>query len=175
MTDNFFEKAFSQTFKTEGGYVNNPNDSGGPTKYGITLKTYRQYYPSATINTIKNLTPEQAKVFYREYFWLKNGYDKIKIECFALKVFDACVNMGEFQAHLCLQRALNCVGSKLKEDGVLGENTLKVLNFTGDPTWNFAVLCSYKSELAGFYRVLIAKKPKNKEFETGWLKRAYHG
>ncbi len=102
------------------------------------------------------------------------GYDRITIEDLAVKIFDAAINMGAQQAHICLQRALNCVGFKLVEDGHIGEQTLNALNHGGNPEWQFAILCAYRSELAGFYRLLAEKKSQNKKFLNGWLKkRAY--
>lgn len=172
-TQTVFDRAFAFSLEKEGGFVNDPKDAGGATKYGVSLRTYRLYYPEADENTIQNLTVEAAKAFYQKYFWAANRYNEIKNVELAIKTFDACINMGPRQAHLCLQRALNCVGFKLKEDGGLGPETLKALNRTESPEWNFAVLCAYRSELAGYYRLLAATKPNNQKFLNGWLARAY--
>lgn len=168
-----FNKAFEIALKNEGGFVNDPADAGGATKYGISLKTYRKNHPEATVETIKNLSLKDAEEFYLNEFWLRYGYDRITEPDLAIKVFDATINMGPLQAHICLQRALNCVGASLEEDGVLGAKTLNVLNRGGCPEWQFAILCAFRSELAGFYRLLAANKPQNKKFLNGWLKRAY--
>lgn len=174
MDKTVFNKAFNNSLAHEGGFVNDPADSGGATKYGITLKTYREKHPEATIDAIKNLTVKDAEDFYFKEFWLRYGYDRITIEDLAVKIFDAAINMGAQQAHICLQRALNCVGFKLVEDGHIGEQTLNALNHGGNPEWQFAILCAYRSELAGFYRLLAEKKSQNKKFLNGWLKkRAY--
>lgn len=170
---NVFDRAFSYSLGKEGGFVNDPEDPGGATKYGVSLRTYRLYYPTANEETIQNLTVEEAKAFYQKYFWQAKGYDEIKNADLAVKVFDACINMGPRQAHLCLQRALNCVGFKLKEDGRLGSETLKALNRTECPEWSFAILCAYRSELAGYYRLLAGTKPKLQKFLNGWIARAY--
>lgn len=166
-------KAFNNSLAHEGGFVNDPDDAGGATKYGITLKTYKESHPEATVETIKNLTVKDAEEFYFKEFWLRYGYDRISVDDLAIKIFDAAINMGTRQAHLCLQRALNCVGFKLSEDGQIGEETLTALNHGGCPEWQFAILCAYRSELAGFYRLLAETKPKNKKFLAGWLRRAY--
>lgn len=168
-----FGRAFNNSLGFEGGFVDDPDDAGGATKYGISLRTYKKYHPDATAQNIKNMTLDEAKIFYHQYFWLPNRYNEIKNEDLAVKIFDAAINTGPAQAHLCLQRALNCVGFKLKEDGRLGDKTLEALNYTGSPEWGFAILCAYRSELAGFYRLLAETKPKNKKFLNGWLKRAY--
>lgn len=173
MDKTVFNKAFNNSLGHEGGFVNDPDDAGGATKYGITLKTYKESHPAATVETIKNLSVKDAEEFYFKEFWLRYGYDRISVDDLAIKIFDAAINMGTRQAHLCLQRALNCVGFKLSEDGQIGEETLTALNHGGCPEWQFAILCAYRSELAGFYRLLAETKPKNKKFLAGWLRRAY--
>ena len=55
---NNFDSAFTIILGSEGGYVNDPRDSGGETKYGIAKK----FYPNLDI---KNLTVEQAKAIYK--------------------------------------------------------------------------------------------------------------
>lgn len=58
-----FEQAIAFTLSWEGGYVNDPNDPGGETKYGISKKSYGHL-------DIKNLTVEQAEAIYYEDYWL---------------------------------------------------------------------------------------------------------
>jgi lysozyme family protein len=52
-----------------------------------------------------------------------------------------------------LQRALRAVGFDLKDDEVIGRRTLEALNRTEQPEWNFAILCAFRSECAGYYRL----------------------
>ena len=49
-----FNEIIEKVLEHEGGYVNDPKDLGGETKYGIT----KRFYPDIDI---KNLTIEQAK------------------------------------------------------------------------------------------------------------------
>ena len=81
-----FEKAMNFIFKWEGGYVNDGNDPGGETNYGISKRAYPNL-------DIKNLTKDEAKqIYYRDY-WEKSG-------CFDLPypldivVLDTAVNLG---------------------------------------------------------------------------------
>lgn len=70
----------------EGGYVNNPKDPGGETKYGISKRAYPEL-------DIKNLTVAHAKELYiRDYYSLVVD-DKMT---FPQKAFmtDTAVNMG---------------------------------------------------------------------------------
>ena len=59
-----FDKAMNFVGLMEGGYVNDPIDKGGETKYGISKRSYPNL-------DIKNLTKEQAREIYYKDFWLK--------------------------------------------------------------------------------------------------------
>ena len=49
----------------EGGFINNPLDSGGPTNWGITQQTLSDWLGhAATIDDVKNLTKDQAVEIY---------------------------------------------------------------------------------------------------------------
>lgn len=52
----------------EGGYVNDPKDLGGETKYGISKRTFPDV-------DIKNLTLAQAQEIYRTYYWNQYNLD----------------------------------------------------------------------------------------------------
>ncbi len=81
-----FKLALQFTLSKEGGYVNDPNDPGGETKWGIS----KRFHPNLDI---RNLTPEQAAGIYQTEYWDKVGCDQIPFpECVA--VFDTAVNCG---------------------------------------------------------------------------------
>lgn len=79
-----FDIAFDRLIDHEGGYVNDPKDPGGETKFGISKRSYPDV-------DIKNLTLEQAKAIYLRDFWnpLGNAHDAIKFQA-----FDFAVNSG---------------------------------------------------------------------------------
>jgi lysozyme family protein len=81
-----FERAFKFAISAEGGYVNDPDDPGGETKFGISKRAY----PSVDIAA---LTAEQAKEIYRRDYWERAGCDALKWPLNIL-VFDAAVNQG---------------------------------------------------------------------------------
>lgn len=76
----------------EGGYVNDPADPGGETKYGISKRAY----PNVDI---RNLTPELAGTIYENDYWGPAGCAQLP-PGMALVVFDSAVNCG-------VQRAVN--------------------------------------------------------------------
>ena len=91
-----FDKALEFTFRWEGGYVDDPDDPGGETKYGITKRTYPN-------EDIKNLTKERAKEIYKKDFWDAAGCQDLKwpVNCV---VFDMAVNMGVGRAKKILSK-----------------------------------------------------------------------
>lgn len=164
-----FELAIRKTLEHEGGYVDHPNDPGGATKYGISLRWYRSVIdPNATVNDIKSMSVEDAKTLYRDHFWI-DAYDRIFSERVAAKVFDMAVNMGKSQAHKLAQRAAQACGAKLEDDGVLGPVSIGAINGIDEG----AMMAALKATQAAFYRSLASAKPQFKSFINGWLKRAY--
>lgn len=91
-----FDKAFDRLIGVEAGYVNDPQDPGGETKWGISKRSYPNL-------DIKNLTRDQAKEIYLRDFWnvLGDTPDSIKFQ-----VFDFAVNSGIQTAVRKLQQAV---------------------------------------------------------------------
>ena len=157
-----FEKAFKYVIYNEGGYVNNPSDLGGETKYGISKRSYPNL-------DIKHLPLEQAKKIYFCDYWLKGKFEQISDDTLATQLFDLSVNLGIKAETIVLQRALRSVGMNVQEDGLLGPVTLSATN-NADTN---ALLAAIKSEAAGYYRLIAAKNPQQQKFLSGWLRRAY--
>lgn len=81
-----FHRVLMFTIPHEGGYVNDPDDPGGETKWGIS----KRYHPNVDI---KNLTPEQAaEIYYNEYY-IPSGANLLE-EPFSTVVFDTAVQLG---------------------------------------------------------------------------------
>ncbi len=173
-----FNKAVEKVLRHEGRYVNHPNDPGGATNYGISLRFLKQLGVEEadidgdgflTIEDIKAVTKEHAIRFYRLNFWDRYEYHKLPIKLDG-KVFNISVNMGPRRAHICLQRAVKAAGGpKLKQDGILGPKSRYAISSVPSE----CLLAAYKSEVAGIYRLLAEKNEKLEVFLKGWLRRAY--
>ena len=108
-----FDDIIEITLHHEGGYVNDPNDLGGETNFGIA----KRFYPDVDI---KNLTKDKAKDIYRRDYWDKNKVDEMPEQLRHI-YFDMCVNQGKGTAVKVLQRLWSRTG--LKVDGGLGAKT----------------------------------------------------
>ncbi len=99
----------------EGGYVNNPNDPGGETNYGISKRQYPEL-------DIKNLTKENAVRIYRTDYWEAIRAEEMPAKL-RLAYFDCAVNQGTARAVLILQRVV-----RVKMDKIPGPVTIGVAN-----------------------------------------------
>ncbi len=104
-----FKLALSHTLKAEGGYSNNPNDTGGATMKGVTQATYDSYLkkkgqPSKHVKGISQAEIED--VYYNDY-WKASGSDAIATSNRALAMvnFDTAVNMGVGRAKELLSQS----------------------------------------------------------------------
>jgi len=112
-----FDQAFNILVdpQHEGGYVNDPADPGGETKYGISKRAF-------PTEDIANLTLDRAKLLYAKYYWGPAGCDGVP-PVLKYELFDFAVNTSEpgrpVTAIKALQRATGAF-----VDGVLGGHTL---------------------------------------------------
>ena len=178
-----FNKSVVKVLKHEGGFVNDPDDPGGATNYGISL-TYLlgtgdlnlgdfNHDGKIDIKDIQSMTIDNAIAIYNKEWWVKFGYEGLANPDLAGKVFDTSVNMGGKQAHILLQRAIRACGIRVVEDGALGPKCFgAVANLVAANSAD-ALLSSFRSEQAGFYRALIAKKVIFEKYREGWMTRAY--
>ncbi len=163
-----FDLAIPIIFKHEGGYVNDPNDDGGATNFGISLRFLRSIDPDASITTIKNMTREQASFIYRTEFWDKGNYGAINNQDLANKAFDMAVNMGHSRANRLLQSAANDHGYELTIDGILGPKSISILNEEACST----LLNTFKLKCIELYNSIAQQKPEKLKFLCGWINRA---
>lgn len=150
MTARVWESAFDLLMKNEGGYVDNPHDKGGKTKYGISKTSYPN-------EDIENLTIERAKEIYKRDYWSRCKCDSLP-DALAVAVFDFAVNSGVNRAIRYLQAALH-----VKVDGIIGNQTLGAANRL--PMRQ--VLAEYMDRRLAF----LLKQPDWRYFGNGWGKR----
>lgn len=161
-TDQNFQIAIKVVLQNEGGYVNNPNDSGGETNMGIS----KAAYPNLDI---KNLTSDQASQIYYRDWWCHFNYNQITDVNLATKMLDTGVNLGAGRANKILQRCLNSNGfPNIVDDGALGPISIQATNSCDAPT----ILSVFRQAQAAYYQAVVNAHPEDQEFLQGWLTRA---
>lgn len=152
-----FKAAVAKTLAHEGGYVNNPADKGGPTKYGIT-----QADADAINKQVVDLTPQDAVDYYAAHYW-KSGYSQITNQALAEKLFDMGVLFGVGTAVKMLQLSM-AHELTIVSDGVFGPQTLQDVNAHGD-------IAAYKTMLIQHMIQVVNTNPNDHVFVNGWVNR----
>lgn len=114
-----FDLAFERLISHEGGYVNDPRDPGGETKWGISKRAY----PNLNIS---QLTREDARAIYRRDFWECISADRLP-DGAAFQLFDFAVNSGIQTAIRYLQRAVG-----VADDGHWGPESQAAADATSE-------------------------------------------
>ena len=168
-----FDPAIQLTLQHEGGFFHNPV-TGEIVNFGITLVFVRDsgYRPAADEAFIRNLSTEQARDIYRQYFWDRHNIGAIRDQDLANKVFDLTVNMGpggktRDGGLTLVQRAVNDCGGKCTVDGILGPKSIAAINGL-DPV---ALLAAYRQRARKRYQAIAAADLKLTGNLSGWLAR----
>jgi len=155
---NYWLEAFKFTIGHEGGYVNNPNDPGGETKYGICKRDYPK-------EDIKNLTIDRAKEIYYKNYWLPSYANDLVVLNYpltAIVLFDTGINCGCKTAKILLQKAIG-----VEADGMIGKQTINGLKLYKDLDMCNRLLDRRKE----YYDLIITKNIKLGVFKKGWYNR----
>lgn len=166
----------------EGGYVNDPDDPGGATNFGVTIGTMARLGMDldgdgrVTPRDVRRLTRDQAReTFVNHYFHRpKIGHLPEPIQA---SVFDMYVNAGG-NAVKILQRLLNDMGQRLTVDGVIGPNTIAAaeIAYAGAPKH---LADAYGIARRNYYYALADRRPASRKYarrrdggKGGWIRRA---
>ncbi len=166
----------------EGGYVNDPDDPGGATKFGVTIGTLRRLGIDLTgdrkvgIADLRAMTPERARdIYIRDYFY-RPRLDKLP-DVLQASVFDMYVNAGG-NAVKILQRLLRDMGHRVVVDGLIGPQTLRAAELVFDEAPDH-IADAYGIARRNYYYSLADRRRASRKYarrrdggKGGWIKRA---
>ncbi len=166
----------------EGGYVNDPDDPGGATKYGVTIGTMRRLGLDLTGDgridrrDVKRLSREQARDIFVEHYFRRPGIDRLP-EAIQPSVFDMYVNAGSGAVRI-LQRLLRQMGHDLAVDGVIGPQTAAAAQAAQIAAPDYFA-DAYGIERRNYYYHLADRRPASRKYarrrdgsKGGWILRA---
>ncbi len=157
-----FHLAIPTVLQHEGGYVNDPNDPGGETRFGVSKRSYPHL-------DIAHLTRLQAEIIYERDFWMPLLLDQVSDQRVATKLLDTAVLIGKSRAVKLLQRAVQSAGGGIVPvDGCIGPATVSAVNRSSP----LLLLDAYRHLLVTYYEGLVESVPTSQKFLNGWLARA---
>ena len=164
-----FNSIIDKNLKHEGGYVNNKNDRGGETNYGITkifMEEYKQALPQGKTIPIKELTINDAKSLYKA-LWDRYKLGHITDKNLAYVIFDYMINFHAHTVAKRIQGILNSRGASLKIDGFIGEKSLEAIN-NSNRKWLMDEILKNRQL---HHKKDVDKNPKQITFYAGWMNR----
>ena len=157
------DQMLDDVIRREGGYVHDPVDRGGPTKYGITQRTLRAWRgQSVTADDVRRLTTDEARTIYRRRYVDAPGFTTLP-DPLRAQVIDNAVTSGPRQAVRDLQRAIGSVAV----DGVLGPKTRAALRRRGVAVVHARLIQVRAERIAR----IVQRRPDQARFLVGWLRR----
>jgi lysozyme family protein len=166
----------------EGGFVNDPDDPGGATNFGVTIGTLRRLGIDVNRDTridvadVRALTRAQAVEIYLEHYYKRPGIAALP-EPLQASVFDMYVNAGG-NAVKILQRLLTDMGFPCDPDGTIGPQTIRAaqMAYEAAPTH---LADAYAIARRNYYYALADARPASRKFarrkdggKGGWILRA---
>jgi lysozyme family protein len=176
------EAIADQIVAREGGYVNDPADPGGATKFGVTIATLRRLGldltgdGKVTTADVNAMTRAKAReIFIHDYF-VRPKINKLP-EPVQASVFDIQVNAGT-NAVKILQRLLGKMDQPVSVDGAIGPKTIRAAALAQKAApKHFAD--AYGIERRNYYYSLADRRPASRKFarrrdggKGGWIRRA---
>ncbi|SNX70460.1 predicted peptidoglycan binding protein [Cereibacter ovatus] len=166
----------------EGGFVNDPDDPGGATNYGVTIGTLRRLGFDTTgdgkveVEDVRKLTRAQAEQIFIEHYFRRPGVGNLP-EAIQPSVFDMYVNAGA-NAVMVLQRLLTDMGFPCTADGLIGPITIRA----AQSAWEAAsghLADAYAIARRNYYYSLADARPASRKYacrrdggKGGWITRA---
>jgi lysozyme family protein len=166
----------------EGGFVNDPDDPGGATNFGVTIHTLRRLGLDVTddgvvdLADVRGLSRAQAERIFIEHYFKRPGIARLP-EVVQASVFDMYVNAGS-NAVKILQRLLGQMGQQVTVDGVIGPQTAQAAKAVALAAPDY-IADAYGIARRNYYLRLADSRPASRKFarrrdggKGGWIRRA---
>lgn len=166
----------------EGGYVNDPDDPGGPTKFGGTIHTMRalglDVDRDGDVDTddVRALGRDMAIDIFVEHYFQRPGIGRLP-HALQPSVFDMYVNSGSNAVRI-LQRLLRDMGLDIAVDGVIGPQTARAAHAALAQAPDHLVDAYGIARRSYYYRIGDAR-PASRKYarrrdggKGGWIRRA---
>ncbi|QBY00355.1 peptidoglycan-binding protein [Rhodophyticola sp. CCM32] len=172
----------SDILDREGGFVNDPDDPGGATNFGVTIQTMRRLGLDLTgdgavsVADVRALTRDQAEEIFVTHYFQRPSIHMLP-EALHASVFDMYVNAGS-NAVVLLQRLLRDMGLDIIVDGAIGPQTIRAA-FAAEVQAPDHLVDAYGIARRNYYYRLADNRPASRKYarrrdggKGGWIRRA---
>lgn len=172
----------AEIVQREGGYVNDPDDPGGPTKYGVTIHTMRRLGLDLNgdgridATDVQQLDRAQAVTIFVEHYYHRPRIDRLP-QVIQASVFDMYVNAGANAVRI-LQRLLVDMRIPVAVDGVIGPQTIAAATRAAGAAPDH-LADAYGIARRNYYYDLADRRPASRKYarrrdggKGGWITRA---
>lgn len=166
----------------EGGYVNDPDDPGGATNFGVTIHTMRRLGldldrdGAITAADVRKLSRDQAIDIFLTHYFAKPLIGELP-QPLQATVFDMYVNAGG-NAVKILQQLLVEMGYQVSVDGALGPQSIAAVRAALDVSPDHLV-DAYGIARRNYYFRLADRRVASRKYartraggKGGWIRRA---
>lgn len=156
------------------GYVNDPDDSGKETNFGVTRAVALE---NGYNGPMKDIPFVKVKEIYEREYWNHLRCREIQSQAIAEKLFDTAVHCGRVTAGKFLQRALNLVNKQatlwddIVVDGGVGPITIRALSavMKQGPRYFTCVWRFMDGFQINRYAEICEANPTQEKYVGGWM------
>ena len=170
------EEMTAEIVRREGGFVNDPDDPGGATKYGVTIHTLRALRGRATVADVQALTEAEAIAIFKSQYFERPKINQLPAPL-QPSVYDMQVNAGA-NAIKILQRLAAEFGVKLAVDGVIGPKSIAAIERVHSKA-GAQFVDAYGIARRNYYFRIGDRRPASRKYcvirrggKGGWITRA---
>lgn len=166
----------------EGGYVNDPDDPGGATKYGVTIHTMRRLGldldgdGDVDAQDVQRISRAQAEHIFIDHYFIRPRINQLPAVLQAT-VFDMYVNAGSHAVKI-LQRLLNDMRIVVSVDGIIGPQTIAAAQRAAAAAPDH-IADAYGIARRNYYYALADRRAASRKYarrrdggKGGWIRRA---
>jgi len=166
----------------EGGFVDDPDDPGGATKYGVTIHTMRRLGldldgdGDVDVSDVRKLSRDRATQIFIDHYFHRSKIVQLP-QVLQASVFDMNVNAGANSVRI-LQRLVRRLGFRIGVDGQIGPQTISAVR---QATQNAPdhIGDAYGIERRNYYYALGDRRKRSRKYarrqdgsKGGWIVRA---
>ncbi|MDM0075096.1 glycosyl hydrolase 108 family protein [Variovorax sp. J2P1-59] len=158
--------------RREGGFVDHPNDRGGPTNFGITLRSLASWRGSeVSRDDVRRMAQTEARDIYKGRYFIQPKINDLPAAIQPL-MFDMCVHHGPGTAIKLLQEVLQASSPPCAVDGGIGDKTIQSAANALAALGAKALVNLLVDRRVELFKSIAGKDASQKVFLKGWLRRA---